>query len=124
MDPTQRNFQPSVFITHVGTSDLPTDMPPEEIFEKTITFSKHLKSENNELVVSGIAPRSDSYKEKVETVNKLLKDTFTKENMHFVCHSNINVKRHRKRSNLHLNDHSISALVKNFKNFLNNTDSV
>ena len=62
--PTQRNFQPNVYISHVGTNDLPTDMTPEEISEKIITFSKHLKSEHNEVVVSGIVPRGDSYKEK------------------------------------------------------------
>ena len=44
--------------------------------------------------------------------------------MHFICHSNINVKQHLNRSNLHLNDHGISALVRNFKNFLSNFDSV
>ena len=27
--PTQRNFQPNVCISHVGTNDLPTDMTPE-----------------------------------------------------------------------------------------------
>ena len=122
--PTQRNFQPNVYISHVGTNDLPTDMTPEEISKKIITFSKHLKSEDNEVVVSGIVPRGDSYKEKAEAVNKVLKDTCTKENMHFICHSNINVKRHLNRSNLHLNDNGISALVRNFKNFLNNFESV
>ena len=124
MKPTQRNFQPNVYISHVGTNDLPIDITPEEKFEKIITFSKHLKSEKNEVVVSGIFPRSDSYKEKAGAANKLLKDTFTEENMHLICHSNINAKRHLNKSNLHLNDHGISALVRNFKNFLNNFDSV
>ena len=41
--PRQRIFQPNVYISHIG-------MAPEEIFEKIITFSKHLKSENNEIV--------------------------------------------------------------------------
>ena len=83
--------------------------------KKIITFSKHLKSENNEVVVSGIVPCGHSCKEKAEAVNKFLKDTCTEENMHFLCQS---------KSNLHLNDHDISALVRNFKNFLNNFDSV
>ena len=48
--PRQIIFQPNVYISHVGTNDLPTSMAPEEIFEKIITFSKHLKSENNEIV--------------------------------------------------------------------------
>ena len=54
-----RNFQLNVYISHVGTNDLPTDMTPEEIPKKVITFSKHLKSEDNE-VVSGIVLRGDS----------------------------------------------------------------
>ena len=122
--PTQRNFQPNVYISHVGTNDLPTDITPEEISEKIITFSKHLKSEDNEVVVSGIVPRGDYYKEKAEAVSKVLKDACTKENMHFICHSSINVKRHLNRSNLHLNDNGILPLVRNFKNFLNNFESV
>ena len=75
-------------------------------------------------------PKGNSYfigkknntNKKAEAVNKLLKDTCTYENIHFICHSNI--KPHLNRRNLHLNDHGISALVKNFKNFLNNFDSV
>ena len=67
--PTERNFQPNVYISHVGANDLPTDMTPEEISKKIITFSKHLKSEDNEVVVSGIVPHGDSYKEKVEEVS-------------------------------------------------------
>ena len=41
--PTQRNFQPNVYILHVGTNDLLTDMTSEEISEKIITFSKQLQ---------------------------------------------------------------------------------
>ena len=115
--PTQRNFQPNVYISHVGTNDLPTYMTPEEISEKIITFSKHLKSEDNEVVVSSIVSRGNSYKEKVEAVNKVFKDTCTKENMHFICHNNINVKRHLNRSNLHVNDNGISALLEILRTF-------
>ena len=69
---TQRNFQPNVYISHVGTNSLTTDMTPEEICEKIITFSKHLKSESNEIVVSGIVPRGDFYWENGKAVNKLV----------------------------------------------------
>ena len=60
MKPTQRNFQPNVYISHVGRNDLPTDMTPEEISEKILAFSKHLKSEKNEVLVSVIVPLGDS----------------------------------------------------------------
>ena len=120
----QRNLQSNVYISHVGTNDLPTDVTLEEISWKIITFSNHLKSGNNEVVVSGVVLRGDSYKEKTEAVNKVLKDTYTEENMHFTCDSNINVKQHLNSSNLHLNGNGISALVRNFKNFSNNFELV
>ena len=89
-------------------------MAPKKISKKINTFSKHLKSENNEVVFSGIVPLGGFCIEKAEAVDKLLKDTCTKKNMHFICPSNINVKRHLNRKNLHLNDNGISALVRNF----------
>ena len=49
-----------------------------------------------------------------EAVNKILKGKCAEENMHFICHSNIDVKRYLNRRNLHLNDHIICALVRNF----------
>ena len=52
---TQRSLQ-----SNVGTNDLPTDMTAEEISEIIIAFSKHLKSENDEVVVSGIVLQGDS----------------------------------------------------------------
>ena len=35
---TQGNFQSNVYTSNVGTNDLPTDMVPDEIFEKIISF--------------------------------------------------------------------------------------
>ena len=51
MKPTQRNLKPNVYISHICTNHLPTDMTPEEISKKFITFSNYLKSENNDVVV-------------------------------------------------------------------------
>lgn len=89
MKPMQKNFHPNFHISHVGTEDLPTDMTLEEISEKNISFSKHLKLENNEVVGLGIVQGGDSYKVKAEALKKLL---CTKYNMHFIFRSNINVK--------------------------------
>ena len=66
-------------------------MTPGEISEKDITFHEHLKSESNEVVISGMVPRGGSCKEKAEVVNKFLKDTCTEEHMHFIYHNNINI---------------------------------
>ena len=64
-------------------------MTLEEISEKNISFSKHLKLENNEVICLGIAQRGDSCKVKAEALKKLL---CTKYNMHFIFRGNINVK--------------------------------
>ena len=73
MKPKEKNFQLNVYISHVSTNNLPPNMTTEQICEKNI-FSEHLKSEDNEVVLSGIVPRGDSYREKAEAVNKILKD--------------------------------------------------
>ena len=62
-------------------------MTPGEISEKDITFHEHLKSESNEVVISGMVPRGGSCKEKAEVVNK----PCTEEHMHFIYHNNINI---------------------------------
>ena len=36
--PMQKNFQPNVYISHVGTNDLPTDMTPGEISKTLLLF--------------------------------------------------------------------------------------
>ena len=54
-----------------------------------MTPEEHLKSQNNEFSVSVIVPRGDPFKGKAKQANKLLKDTCTKENMHFICDTNI-----------------------------------
>ena len=50
-------------------------------------------------------------------LQQVLKVTCTEENMYFICHNNINAKRHLNKSNFHPNDHDIFALVRHFKHF-------
>ena len=50
MKPTQRNCQSNVSISHVGTNELTTDMTPEEISKKLITFCKHLNKKTIKLL--------------------------------------------------------------------------
>ena len=117
----KKSFHPNFHISHVGTKDLPTDMTLEEISEKNISFSKHLKLENNEVICLGIAQRGDSCKVKAEALKKLL---CTKYNMHFIFRSNINVKWYLNRSNLRLNRHDMPTSVRNSKKRLRKFDSV
>ena len=81
-------------------------------------------SENKQTKYSNIIQCGDSYKEKVEAANKLLKDIRVRENIDFACNSRINIKQYLCRSNLHLDDYGISSSVRNFKSFLNDFNYV
>ena len=70
--PTKRDFDPGIYILHVGTNYLTLEDTPEEITEQIVNIVTSLKIENNSVVISNIVPRGDSKKEKVEAVNKLL----------------------------------------------------
>ena len=71
--PTKRDFDPGIYILHLGSNDLTLDDTPEEITEHIANIiATSLKTENNTVVNSNIVPRGDSKKEKA--VNNLLVD--------------------------------------------------
>ena len=118
--PTKRDFDPGIYILHVGTNDLTLDDTPEEINEHIINIATSLKTENNTVVISNVALRGDSKKEKAEAVNKLLVDICEQKEIPLIDHGNISMKRHLNKGRLHLNAHGKSVLVKNLRNFLKN----
>ena len=109
--PTKRDFNPDLYIIHVGTNDLSLDGTPEVISSRIIDTAKSLMTEKNKVVISNIAPRGDKYKEKGEILSKVLNEA---------CSKDINPKRHLNRSKLHFNNYGNSIFVKNIRNFLSN----
>ena len=67
--PTKRDFDPGIYILHVGINDQTLDDKPEEMTEHIVNIATSLKTENNTVVISNIVPRGDSKKEKAEEVN-------------------------------------------------------
>ena len=115
--PTKRDFDPGIYILHVGTNDLTLNDTPEEITEHIVNIATSLKTENNTVVISNIVPRGDSKKEKAEAVNKLLVDICEQREIPLIDHGNMSTKRHLNKSKQHLNAHSKSVFVKNLSNF-------
>ena len=115
--PTKRDFDPGIYILHVGTNDLTLNDTPEEITEHIVNIATFLKTENNTDVISNIVPRGDSKKEKAEAVNKLLVDICEQREIPLIDHGNISIKRHLNKSKQHLNAHGKSGFVKNLSNF-------
>ena len=123
MKPTQRDFNPDVYLLHVGTNDLSSKKSPGQISLDILNLADSLKLENNNIIVSSIVPRDDQNKKKVDEVNIIL-ELYKANNVDRISHSSINPKRHINRSRLHLNDAGVSPFLRNFRDFLNNFDKI
>ena len=122
--PTRRDFNPDVYLLHVGTNDLSSNKSPEQISVDILNLANSLKLENNTVIVSSIVPNDDENKKKVDEVNIILEELCKANNVGIISHRNINPKRHLNRSRLHLNDAGVSLFARNFRDFLNNFDKI
>ena len=96
---TQRNFNPDVYLLHVGTNDLSSNKSPEHISLDILNLANSLKLDNNTVVVSSIVPRDDENK-KANEINITLEELCNANNVGMISHRNINPRHLNKR---HLN---------------------
>ena len=87
-------FNPDLYISHVGTNDLSLDNTLEMISNHIIDTAKSLLTEKMKIIFSNIVPRERKYKEKGEILSKVIYEACHKENIPMISHSNINPKRH------------------------------
>ena len=120
--PTKRDFNPDVYLLHVGTNDQPSTKSLEEISMDILNLANSLKLDNNTVIVSNIVPPDVQNKKKADEVNIILEELCNANNVGMISHRNINPKRYLNRSRLHLNDAGLSLFDKSFRNFLNNFD--
>ena len=80
LKPTKRDFNPNIFILHVGTNNLPTNDSPEMIADKIVETAESIKKEDNNVVLPAIVPRGDKLNEKAEKVNSLLEKACNQKN--------------------------------------------
>ena len=57
--PTKRDFNPDLYILHVGKNDLSLDDRPEVISSRIIDIAKSLMTEKNKIFISNIVPKGD-----------------------------------------------------------------
>ena len=60
--PTQRDFNPDVYLLYAGTNDLSSNKSPEQISLDILNLANSLKLDNNTVIVSSIVPRDDEKK--------------------------------------------------------------
>ena len=107
---------------HIGTFDTPLNKSPKEISGDIVTLAESMKTKNDKIIVSNIVCYAGSFREKVLEVNAHLEEICAEKNIAVITHSNINPKRHLSKSRLHINDATLSVLVRNFRAFLANLD--
>ena len=63
---------PSRIVLHCGTNDFQSSNSADDIAKQLMTIACNLKSESNEVIVSGIIPRRDEWNEKAMMVNNVV----------------------------------------------------
>ena len=77
-------------LLHCGTNDLRQDISAVKIGKKMMEVAVCCKSENNNILVSGIIPRRHRLNAKVTQVNIYIENKCNKRNICFKDNSNIN----------------------------------
>ena len=109
-----KSRNPENTVLHCGTNDLKKENSANEISNDIIEVALLCKCDNNNVLVSGIIPRSDKLNAKAIEVNRHIKNKCRKRNICFISNSNINPKYDCNKSGLHLNWKGTNKLVENF----------
>ena len=96
-----KSFENDLVILHCGKNDLRSAKNPNDIAEEIIALD--MKTEKNELIISGIVPRRDKFNGKEMEVNKCLMSLCNLNKMHYIDNTNVNTSTHLNMSGLHLN---------------------
>ena len=108
-------FENDLIILHFGTNDLRGDKSANDIANQIVNIGKNLKTDNNEIMISGILPRKDNENlhNKGTELNKNLMSLCSLCNFIFINHSYISKSQHLNFSGLHLNIKGTYALANN-----------
>ena len=110
--PTMRR-NPDLVVLHAGTNDLQSDKLAKHIASDIMRLALEIKSDANDVMISGITYRSDKHNTKAREVNLNLQAECQRYNLYYIDHSNISNK-HLNGSGLHLNFNGTVALANNF----------
>ena len=105
----KHHIQPSIlkkpdrFVIYCGINNLNSEDTPEKIANDIIQLGKFVKTEINDVAISGNCPRRDRFNQKANILNQLLPGKCSENGFDFIPHSNINTRLHLNRDGLHLN---------------------
>ena len=118
--PSMRH-NPNLIAIHVGTNDLRSTNSPNDIAQEIVELGMKLKSDENDIMISGIVARKDDklIEDKRRKVNELLKIKTSELGIGFIEHNEIKPQLHCNYGGLHLNFEGTYILGSNFVNMIN-----
>ena len=103
-------------VLHFAKNNVKKENKANEIRNDIIEVALLCKSDNDNVLISGIIPRSDKLNPKATEVNRHLKNECRKRNICVISNLNINPKYDCNKSGIHLNWKETNKLL--LKNFL------
>ena len=98
-----KKYENNLAIIHCGTNDLRENKNAEQIAKNIIELATDMKTNNNNIMVSGIIHRNDKWNQKAMEVNSFLKSFCLNCKFYFIDNTNIAKDTHLNSSGLHLN---------------------
>ena len=97
--------KPNHFILHLGTNDLSSNRPPDEIAKAIFDLASELKSEKSGVSISSVIMRADKpeLNKKGNEVNHYFKEMCNRKNFYFIDHRKKIKVSHLNSSRVHLN---------------------
>ena len=106
-------YENDLVILDMGTNDLKDKKEAKDIATEIVEMAIDMKTEKNEVMVSGIVPRMDNLNEKAMEVNKFLQNSCCTYNFNFIDNGNVNKDTHLNLSGLHVNHNGTYVLGSN-----------
>ena len=116
MKPTLKH-SPDLVILHIGTNELRSKKDALQIAEEIIDLADHVKTTNNDVILSSLVVRSDLLNTKGMAVNRILKLKCAQRQYGYCDNDNIEIKDLNK-SGLHLTNMGSWQLATNFIDFI------
>ena len=105
--------KPDLIILHCGTNNLRETKPANEIADDVIKLATEIKSDENNVIVSGLTMRADNLQEKSQKVNDILKIKSAQLGFYFIDNSNLK-QHHFNPKGIHLHFNGSETLARNF----------
>lgn len=111
-------YNPDLIILHTGVNNLRSKVSPDIIADDIINLARDIKTNSNDVVISGLVARNDDLNYKGEQVNEQLMSKCIENNLFFINNSNIDPRHHLNNTN-HLNFKGTQQLMQNFLECIN-----